>query len=44
VVDLQAKRWPVTTLDLTSDTPDTIAARIVFLIHRVLKEQSPACV
>ena len=44
VVDLQAKGWPVATLDLTTDTPDTIAARIVFLIRRVLQEKSPACV
>ena len=44
VVDLQVKGWPVATLDLTTDTPDTIAARIVALIHRVLKEKSPACV
>jgi len=44
VVDLQVKGWPVATLDLTTDTPDTIAARIVALIHRILKEKSPACV
>jgi dTMP kinase len=43
VVDLQAKGWPVTTLDCTADMPETIAARIVSLIHRVLKEKSPAC-
>jgi dTMP kinase len=43
MIDLQAKGWPVTTLDCTADTPETIAARIVSLIHRVLKEKSPAC-
>ncbi len=43
VVDLQAKGWPVTALDCTTETPDAIAARIVSLIHRVLKEQSPGC-
>ncbi|MGH3475379.1 MAG: dTMP kinase [Pseudonocardiaceae bacterium] len=43
VVDLQAKGWPVTTLDCTTEGPDAIAARIVYLIHRVLKEKSPAC-
>ncbi|MGH3717290.1 MAG: dTMP kinase [Pseudonocardiaceae bacterium] len=43
VVDLQTKEWPVTTLDCTTETPDAVAARIVSLIHRVLKEKSPAC-
>lgn len=43
VVDLQSRGWPVATLDCTADTPETIAARIVSLIHRVLKEKSPAC-
>lgn len=43
VDDLQAKGWPVTTLDCTIETPDVIAARIVSLIHRVRQEKSPAC-
>ncbi|MFD9734636.1 dTMP kinase [Umezawaea sp. NPDC059074] len=41
--DLHAKGWPVTTMDCTTDTPDTIAARIVTLIHHVLQEKNPAC-
>jgi dTMP kinase len=41
--DLQSRGWPVTTLDCTTDAPDAVAERIVFLIHRVLKEKSPAC-
>jgi dTMP kinase len=43
MVELQAKGWSVTMLDCTTDTSDAIAARIVSLIHRVLKEKSPAC-
>lgn len=43
VVDLRAHGWPVTTLDCTTDTADTIAATIVSLIHRVRQETSPAC-
>ncbi len=43
VVNLQARGWPVVTLDCTTDTSDTIAARIVSFIHRVLQEKSPAC-
>ncbi len=43
VDDLQAKGWPVMTLDCTTETPDVIAARIVSLIHRVRQEKSPAC-
>ncbi|MGH3916017.1 MAG: dTMP kinase, partial [Pseudonocardiaceae bacterium] len=43
VVDLQAKGWPVATLDVTTEPPETISARIVSLIHHVLTEKSPAC-
>jgi dTMP kinase len=43
VVDLQAKGWPVETLDCTTDDAATIAARIVSLIHRVLEEKIPVC-
>ncbi|MBA2324840.1 MAG: dTMP kinase [Pseudonocardiales bacterium] len=43
VVNLQAKGWPVATLDCTTDGHAAIAARIVSLIHRVLEEKSPAC-
>jgi dTMP kinase len=43
VADLQAKGWPVTTLDCTTDDAAAIAARIVSLIHRVLEEKIPVC-
>ncbi|MGH3565288.1 MAG: dTMP kinase [Pseudonocardia sp.] len=43
VVDLQAKGWPVATVEATTDPAETIAARIVSLIHQVLTEKSPAC-
>ena len=43
VVDLQAKGWPVETLDCTTDDAAMIAARIVSLIHRVLEEKIPVC-
>lgn len=43
VLDLKAKRWPVTTLDCTTDAPATVAARVVSLIHRVLEKKSPVC-
>ena len=43
VADLQARGWPVVTLDASTDQPTTIATRIVSLIHHVLTEKSPAC-
>lgn len=43
LVNLQERGWPVATLDATADPPETIAARIVSLIHHVLTEKSPAC-
>ncbi|KAA2252363.1 dTMP kinase [Solihabitans fulvus] len=43
VVDLSEKQWPVTTVDCTTDSPKTIAARITLAIHEVLKEKSAAC-
>jgi dTMP kinase len=43
VVELQARAWPVATLDATTNPPATIAARIVSLIHQVLTEEHPAC-
>jgi dTMP kinase len=43
VANLHAKSWPVTTLEATADPPETIAARIVSLIHHVLTEKSAAC-
>jgi dTMP kinase len=43
VADLQAKGWPVATLDSTTDPPETIAATIVSLVHHVLTEKGRAC-
>jgi dTMP kinase len=43
VADLEAKGWPVTTLDATAGPPEAIADRIVSLVHTVLTEKSPAC-
>ncbi|MGH3720681.1 MAG: dTMP kinase [Pseudonocardiaceae bacterium] len=43
VADLQDKGWPVETLDCTTEGPDLIAARIVSLIYRALREKSLVC-
>jgi dTMP kinase len=43
MITLRAKGWLVTTLDCTTDPAETIAAKIVSLIHDVLLEKSPAC-
>jgi len=43
VADLRERQWPVTTVECTSGTPARIAARIVELIHDLLKEDSPPC-
>lgn len=43
VADLHDKGWLVQTVDCTADNPDTIAARIVSLIHRTLGEKSLVC-
>ena len=43
VAELHAKGWSATTLEATTDPPDTIATSIVSLIRTVLTEKSPAC-
>ena len=43
VTDLRNNGWPVATLDATADPPETIATRILSLVHHALSGKSPAC-